>query len=94
MAEDGPSKSDIEAVFRRLRAVPTNKLAMEGQKHKYCGDCNTQAKEGHKGPLWYSGTMRALGSEPLRGLQVLGLESCLWSECRLGFFIRGGWTLR
>lgn len=26
MARDGPSKSDIESVFHRLRALPTNKV--------------------------------------------------------------------
>ena len=27
MAETGPSKSDIESVFKRLRAVSTNKVS-------------------------------------------------------------------
>lgn len=29
MAEDGPTKSDIEAVFKRLRAIPANKVSAE-----------------------------------------------------------------
>ncbi|KAK7066176.1 ADP-ribosylation factor GTPase-activating protein 2 [Halocaridina rubra] len=39
MAENGPSKGDIEAVFKRLRAIPTNKV---------CFDCNA------KNPTWAS----------------------------------------
>ncbi|MPC91135.1 hypothetical protein E2C01_086152 [Portunus trituberculatus] len=38
----------------------------------------------HRQP-WYCGTMPALGSE---GLQAHGFESCLRSECRLGFLTR------
>lgn len=28
MADSGPSKSDIEAVFQRLRAIPANKVCI------------------------------------------------------------------
>ncbi|XP_042213212.1 ADP-ribosylation factor GTPase-activating protein 2-like isoform X5 [Homarus americanus] len=41
MAENGPSKSDIEATFKRLRAIPTNKV---------CFDCSA------KNPTWASVT--------------------------------------
>ncbi|XP_034944646.1 ADP-ribosylation factor GTPase-activating protein 2 isoform X1 [Chelonus insularis] len=41
MAESGPTKSDIEEIFKRLRAIPTNKT---------CFDCNA------KNPAWCSVT--------------------------------------
>ncbi|XP_015119677.1 ADP-ribosylation factor GTPase-activating protein 2 [Diachasma alloeum] len=41
MADSGPTKSDIEEIFKRLRAIPTNKT---------CFDCNA------KNPAWCSVT--------------------------------------
>ncbi|XP_063979795.1 ADP-ribosylation factor GTPase-activating protein 2 isoform X2 [Diachasmimorpha longicaudata] len=41
MADSSPTKSDIEEIFKRLRAIPTNKT---------CFDCNT------KNPAWCSVT--------------------------------------
>ncbi|XP_043473714.1 ADP-ribosylation factor GTPase-activating protein 2 isoform X2 [Leptopilina heterotoma] len=41
MADSGPSRSDIEEVFKRLRSIPTNKT---------CFDCNA------KNPVWSSVT--------------------------------------